>query len=306
MISKDNIIKILREEKGLSQEELAGDICSVSNLSKIENGTQIPSASTYRALLESMGEDPEKYSLTMSKREKEAADLEYNIMDYMDEKDYSNAVKALDKLEEIKKLSSESKKFIKYARLSIKSDRDFISCEETISEIKEILGKKLENFKNKNVSRVLLTKADIQLLNFLACSYFDFGNAEEGIRILKKLKEYIEVSVADKRGFALMYTVIAYNLSKHLALNARLEEAIDVSEDGLKWCKKYERHASIDGLLINKGLCLLDLGKNKEEAKELLKLSYLTSKFLGEYDTCKRLVDHLKSKGVETDFLVSI
>lgn len=61
------VIKRLRKSKGLTQEELAFGICSVSTLSKIENGRQTPHYSTFKALLRrvdiSLDEDP--YNMDM-------------------------------------------------------------------------------------------------------------------------------------------------------------------------------------------------------------------------------------------------
>lgn len=49
------IIKRMRQSRGLTQEELAFGICSVSSLSKIENGRQTPHYRTFEALLERLG-----------------------------------------------------------------------------------------------------------------------------------------------------------------------------------------------------------------------------------------------------------
>ena len=49
------IIKNRREELQLSQEELADGICSVSTLSRIENGDRIPSKNNYEMLMQRLG-----------------------------------------------------------------------------------------------------------------------------------------------------------------------------------------------------------------------------------------------------------
>lgn len=45
-------IRRLRVEKGITQERLADGICSASSLSRIENGSQVPSRRTFRLLME--------------------------------------------------------------------------------------------------------------------------------------------------------------------------------------------------------------------------------------------------------------
>ena len=46
-----NYIHDMRVERGYSQEELCFGICSVGNLSKIENGTRMPNRKTVEAWL---------------------------------------------------------------------------------------------------------------------------------------------------------------------------------------------------------------------------------------------------------------
>ena len=49
------IIKNRREELQLSQEDLAEGICSVSTLSRIENGERMPSKNHYEMLMQRLG-----------------------------------------------------------------------------------------------------------------------------------------------------------------------------------------------------------------------------------------------------------
>lgn len=55
-IAFGEIIRDLRMERGMTQEELAEDICAASSLSKIENGSQVPTRATFQRLMERLGE----------------------------------------------------------------------------------------------------------------------------------------------------------------------------------------------------------------------------------------------------------
>lgn len=50
-----NYIHDMRIERGYSQEELCFGICSVGNLSKIENGTRMPNRKTVEAITQRLG-----------------------------------------------------------------------------------------------------------------------------------------------------------------------------------------------------------------------------------------------------------
>ena len=53
--SLGDIIRSLRKKYKLSQEELADGICSPVSISRIENGTQMPSGAVLEALLTKLG-----------------------------------------------------------------------------------------------------------------------------------------------------------------------------------------------------------------------------------------------------------
>lgn len=53
--SLGDVIRSLRKKTGLSQEELADGICSPVSVSRIENGTQMPSGTVLEALLARLG-----------------------------------------------------------------------------------------------------------------------------------------------------------------------------------------------------------------------------------------------------------
>lgn len=55
------VIRLLRKEKGITQELLSDGLCSVETLSRIENGKHTPSRATLDALMERLGKDSQKF-----------------------------------------------------------------------------------------------------------------------------------------------------------------------------------------------------------------------------------------------------
>ena len=63
-----DVIRLMRNAAGMSQEELSDGICSVETLSRIENGKHKIKQSTYAALMEKMERDTRKnYALCAEK-----------------------------------------------------------------------------------------------------------------------------------------------------------------------------------------------------------------------------------------------
>lgn len=55
-----DVIRDARIRSGMTQEALAFGICSVSTLSKIENGRRMPQVRVFEALMDRMGESSER------------------------------------------------------------------------------------------------------------------------------------------------------------------------------------------------------------------------------------------------------
>lgn len=62
------IIRHLRKEQNLTQEELADGICSSVTISRIESGTQMPSDRIINQLLERLGSDLYQTANTSARR----------------------------------------------------------------------------------------------------------------------------------------------------------------------------------------------------------------------------------------------
>ena len=54
-ITFGEVIRSIRKAKGMTQEEVAEGICSTSSLSKMENGSQVPSRQRFQKIMERLG-----------------------------------------------------------------------------------------------------------------------------------------------------------------------------------------------------------------------------------------------------------
>ena len=64
-------IRRIRKAKGMRQEEVAEGICSTSSLSKMENGSQVPSRQRFQKIMERLGEPGYSYAHFFSSGEAE-------------------------------------------------------------------------------------------------------------------------------------------------------------------------------------------------------------------------------------------
>ncbi len=65
------ILRRIRIEQGMTQEALVEGICTAGYLSRVENGSQIPSRQIYQLLMERLGESGYSYAYWQEEEEKE-------------------------------------------------------------------------------------------------------------------------------------------------------------------------------------------------------------------------------------------
>lgn len=69
--SMGRILRRIRIEQGMTQEALVEGICTAGYLSRVENGSQIPSRQIYQLLMERLGESGYSYAYWQEEEEKE-------------------------------------------------------------------------------------------------------------------------------------------------------------------------------------------------------------------------------------------
>jgi len=274
MLTISDVIRVNREEQGISQEELSYGICSVSNLSRIENGVQIPSRATYEALMQRMGLSPEIYPSFKNDHELEAFRLKHAISEKFTAGQYKETMVLLEKLNQIPKLDKVYGQFILYVKALLLREEGG-TPEELLESLKTVVKLSIKEFNPKKILRLVLTKDELSMLNNLAIAYYETGNEEEGINILYKVKEYIEKKIVDDEGISSTYTKILYNLSKWVGLKGENEEAIKLCDIGIANCLAYGRYRSFGNLLFNKGYALIMLNRKEEVAKYIQEAFYI-------------------------------
>ena len=282
MITKGDIIKTLREQKGLTQSELADGVCSQTTLSRAESGKQEMSFHVFSRLLEEMGENLQNYTLAMTTTEKEAIELGREITELLNQEQYADAEKLLDELEALKELDEDSYNFAKFSRIVIAAGRG-LPQKEAIEQLHKVfkwldkLSDKKGRYQRHNYSKHIFSKTRLQVLSFLAICYVAVEEAQ-AIEIFYLQKLYLERIIADRDTFANAYTAVTHNLSKQLALSKKHDEALAIAEEGIAWCDKYGRSDSLDALLLNKACILVEIDSLSAEGIELLNLCYLSFK----------------------------
>jgi len=297
MLTIGEIIRINREQQRISQEELSYGICAVSNLSRIENGMQIPGRATYEALMERLGVDPEIFPSFLNEREVESFRLKHKIVKLIFNGKYEQAELLLEKLDSGQKLEKVYEQYIQYARILILGQKGG-KPDDILDKMKTIAKMSIRDYSPGKIVYQAFNLDDLSILNSLAIAFYNAGEEDEGIELLYALKEYIERKVVNDDVISPMYTMVLYNLSKWVGLKDRHNEVLRLCKIGIPRCIDYGANLCFAGLLLNKGYALVMLGK-KDEGQKYLQEAYYINRARGESASCEIVKNFVDEHGLQ-------
>ncbi|MCL2222287.1 MAG: helix-turn-helix domain-containing protein [Oscillospiraceae bacterium] len=297
MLSIGEIIRTNRVKQKISQEELCFGICSLSSISRIENGAQAPSRVTYEALMERLGQAPEIFPSFKSDKELKAFRLKHQINQALRSGNLDNAEKLVNELESMHKLERVYRQLILHARVLLAMHRGE-PPDEILEAMKNVAAMSIEDFSSDKILSHVLSKDDLVILENLASAHHDAGEKDTAIEILYAVKKYIEMKVVDDEGVTPMYTALLHPLTNWIGMKGQHEEVISLCDEGIKRCIEYGAYRSFAALLFNKGYALVMLDK-KDEAKKYLQEAYFINRARGEENLCEICLDFAEENGIK-------
>lgn len=260
-------IKEFRLRNHLSQEKLAGELCAVSTLSRIENGEQIPNWKLTEALFSKMGMTAPLHNVPLSEADLKRWNLEYEITNSVANRNYETE-KMLENYRtcgpELNVLEQQFYIFHK----AIYCMRHNGTPEKILSLLEKSLQLSIVHFTvDSDLSGRLLTKTERLILNNIALVLYDIKQENRAVSILEFLISYFETQTISETERGKDYPVILFNLSNWKGLDGKYEEALALSEKGIRECITYGQLLIFPYLLFNKGYCLLGL-KQMESGKK--------------------------------------
>lgn len=297
MLSVGEIIRTNREEQKISQEALSYGICSVSNLSRIESGAQIPTRATYEALMQRMGLSPDVFPSFLNERELETFRLKHAINQKFIAGKYDEAEALLAKMENAPKLERVYQQFVLYCQ-ALLMDAKGDNPAKSLEAMKNAVKLSVRDFDPKKILRHILTKDELSMLKNMAILYYENGEQDYGIDILYALASYIERKVVDDAGISSMYTAILHALTNWVGLKGRHEEVLRLCESGITRCVEYGTYYSFAAILFNKGYSLAMLGR-KGEASKYIQEAYYINRARNKLNSCEIVAKFAQEHGIE-------
>lgn len=291
-----DLIKRLRKQKGLTQEELAGSKSALSTISRIENGSQIPSKQTFDYLINKLGENAERYySILFSAADFEISEMIYEIKQALNREEIEKAKKVIAEAESMEGFRENlSMQFLLSSKAIIKMAEN-----ENPDEIHMLLEKAIRitipDFDESKIKELPLIFNEIVIVNKMATLYAIKGDMQKSTDLFFALKTCMERHYISAEERSKMYPTILYNLTKNLGLLERYDEASELCDIAKRECIRYSDYDTLPYITVNKACCLYVKG-DKITSKQLFHQAYHTFLMMDRFKEAKQTQDNVKKE----------
>lgn len=290
-----DMIRLTREAKNLSQEELCDGICSPQTLSRIENGKVRVKKETYQKLMQKMGRTVEKssciltvqdYALLDTLKEADAAII---VNDYETARMYLNQVKPQLDMEHNVQMIGRRELLIQYRLHEI-------TAEELLKKLEHLISLSVEGYKKLYTKIYPFKNEEVQLLMNLAMAYALTDAYDEAIAINQMLIKSLRTGYMEENQSAHLILLLSYNTAKMYGAKEEHQMAIDLSFDVLKQARKYMYITTVSNAYCEIAWNMMEQIKKgdrdiKEQAlcKTYLRQSYAAAA-LSDYQAMKKTI----------------
>ena len=269
------IIKSLRKQRGMTQEELAGHLMDRTTLSRIESGSSIPSKRVLRLLLE---------KLCFNSTNVPAFFLSDEDVKYQQLIDDTDSSLAYGKYEEAEKLIAVLENDIEFMKSNfnaqyVQISKALVQYHEA-DDIMVFWGSLIDAMKITipaftidKISEYFLSKQEIVIINKIAECYYDIEQLDVSISIFTALKENFDNKYLDKDFKGKYYSSILNGLAFYLSHAEKHNEVIEICDEGIEVCRSTGYLFRLPHFIFDKAVSLYALD-NKEEAERLMKMAY--------------------------------
>lgn len=229
--SLGEIIRSLRKQAGLSQEELADGICSPVSISRIENGTQMPSSTVLDGLLSKLGTGTYQICDIYYKNEKqlafeEKAELVTKLVSE------GKIVEAKAELVLLEDCAKENETNLQYYLLLDASVRLYEqdSPQEILTTLRQALSLTKQSFDFSDFRNVLLSVREANILNILVVALYRMDKTLEAIHLGEELMTTLKKHKSGLKEYQIIKINLAFNLAQCMEKEHRYKEALMYGE----------------------------------------------------------------------------
>ncbi|MDE7185874.1 MAG: helix-turn-helix domain-containing protein [Lachnospiraceae bacterium] len=235
LVITNELVRDLREAKGLSQEELCEGICAQETLSKIETCKRSPNKKNLYKLLKKMGMERENYYgfIEADKYELYEKVREYNRC--FPKGKYEEAKKLLDEIEQgVDMTTRVNRQFVGMERIYEQTAQNKISREYANKQLREMLQLTMPSMESKRMVYRVPFRTEYMLWNKIAINLRRDDKVKEALQIYEELMNCYKKSKVVMRFHAVPGMSLYINYTGFLEANNELEKALEIGKEGVQ------------------------------------------------------------------------
>ena len=264
--SLGDIIRDLRKEKKLTQEELAEGICSSVSISRIENGTQMPSSATLEKILAKL--DASTYQLCdiYFKKEQNHQFEEFaeHAAGAINRGDIAFAKSLLTALEESENPDEKNYQTVDFIKGSILL---YENSDEALDVLTKALSYTRPDFSFSNFQNVLFTVVEVNIISLIAAFYYGKGDYFKALTISKELYESLKNHKSDVKYYGVLRMYVAMTLAGSLLKCGSVSEALAVIDETENWALSKSEFTIMPDFQFTKARIIYQNGQKNEALK---------------------------------------
>lgn len=273
-IISNEMVKELREAKGMTQEALSEDICTQETLSRIESGKRSPNKKNLYKLMRKMGIEREKYYAFIASEDYRLYEKVRLYKKCVSKGERENAHKLLDEIESHLDMSiTVNQQFIETGRIREQVWEHTIDYEQAIEQLKEQLYLTMPPIPSKEIVYRVPYRQEFAILNSMALYYKRNGYIQETINIYRQIKRSYDQSKIYMQYHAIPGFLLYINYTGMLEVNNELELAEEIGLEGIRHALRCYRGDVVGQILANLS-CVYEKQNLPEIAEEHLRNGY--------------------------------
>ncbi|MCA1055279.1 helix-turn-helix transcriptional regulator [Rossellomorea aquimaris] len=226
-------IRELRKEVGLTQGDLAKDICTQALISRIEKGDIYPSATSLYQISKKLGVDVNYFfEIGSTPRLDYVKEVERQLRTFRIKLKYNEMM-------EVVQLEESNPLFYKDpANLQLLLWHKSIYLFEVEKEHEKAMKSLREAYQLTAAPKKVMSEREVEILMTLGVFTFNVGKLKQSMEYYEKVKVALKTMehLTDKS----IKTRLLYNIARSLSRSGHYEESTNYCEEAIRWCVKEE------------------------------------------------------------------
>lgn len=246
----------LRQKKNITVIKLCSDICSDRQYRKYLTGTNNISDQKITQFCEVLGISTRDFYYTLNQKDQYIFNSIKKIYNKLTIKSFVEAYDLLVKYKDVSNLTNQNYRFLEYCRIRFNYDNK--------KELPIVTMSRIKNYISYPECESYTAYDFVDILFLLLISKIETTNMiDTGLNILIKILKDSEMLYLSAENRNIIPPIYA-NTSLMLGTLNKLTECLDISQEGIKYCRKYSFSSSLTWLYYSSSIAHKKLNNQKD------------------------------------------